>query len=188
LRTRLLALAEGPAGPTVLIVSALLEATVFPGPTEAILVALTLLRRERALRWAVTATAASVAGGLVGYHLGRMVYPEMIQPLLDSYGVAHYADAVNLAYRENMLLALTTSGYTPIPYLLYTALAGAAELPLSPFVLGSAVGRGLKYLPIAMFVYVLGPRVHGVLRQYGAAATVVFALVVALWLIVRLMR
>lgn len=176
---RLTALADRPAGAVILVVLALLEATIFPGPTEAMLIALVLARRERTVRFAVVATCASVVGGVAGYYLGATLFADVVRPLLESYGLTRYMDAVGRAYAENMLLALATSGYTPIPYMLYTAMAGAAHLPLTTFVLGSFLGRALKYAPIAALAYLLGPRVHWALRRYGAiAAAVIVAMLV----------
>jgi membrane protein YqaA with SNARE-associated domain len=186
LRDRAVLLAQGPAGPAVLVMLAVLEATVFPGPTEALLVALTLVRRERAVWFVVIATCASVGGGLLGYWLGHAVYADVTQPLLAAYGLTAYAETIYRVYSENMMLALVSSGYTPIPYMLYTAIAGAAELPLSGFVTGSIIGRALKYAPIVALTWYLGPRVHGVLRRYGAIAALLVAVLVVAWVIIRL--
>ena len=176
---RLTALADHPAGVLLLVVLALLEATVFPGPTEAMLIALTLGRRERVLWFAAVATVASVVGGVIGYYLGATLFADLVQPLLTSYGLTRYTDAVARVYAGDPLLALGTSGYTPIPYMLYTAMAGAAGLSLPEFVLGSFIGRALKYAPIAALAYLLGPRVHWALRRYGpVAAAVIVALLV----------
>lgn len=180
---RLIALAERPVGAVILVVLALLEATVFPGPTEAMLIALTLGRRERVLWFVGLATGASVVGGVAGYYLGATLFADVVRPLLDSYGLTRYIDAVGRAYAQNMLLALGTSGYTPIPYMLYTALAGAAHLSLPTFVVGSFLGRALKYAPIAALAYVLGPRVHWALRRYGVIAAIVVVAALALYFI-----
>ena len=161
------AVARHPAGPAVLVLFALLEATVFPGPTEALLVVLTLGKRERAWRLAAIATVASLVGGLIGYALGGNLYDAVARPLLDHYGMLRYADRVTDAYRGNAFIALATSGYTPVPYLLYTMLAGAADIDLTQFLAGSAVGRTLKYLPIAAAAYVFGHAAHAVLRRVG---------------------
>jgi membrane protein YqaA with SNARE-associated domain len=169
-----------------LVIFAVLEATIFPGPTEALLVALTLVRRERAFWFVVIATCASVGGGLLGYHFGRTLHSEFTQPVLEAYGLAQYAETIYRAYGENMMLALVTSGYTPIPYMLYTSIAGAAELPLSGFVTGSLIGRALKYAPIVALAWFLGPRVHGVLRRYGAMVALLIAALGVVWLIIQL--
>jgi membrane protein YqaA with SNARE-associated domain len=178
----LLGLADRPIGTVILILLAFLEATVFPGPTEAMLVALTLGRRERALRFAILAILASVVGGIVGYYLGAALFPDVVGPLLESYGLATYTDSVRRAYAENTLVALATSGYTPIPYMLYTSMAGAAQLPVPEFVFGSFLGRALKYAPIAWLAYLFGPRVHWALRRYGAVAAVAVVSLLVLWM------
>ena len=172
----LLGLADRPAGAAVLVILALVEATVFPGPTEAMLVALTLARPRRAWWFAALATGASVVGGVVGYQFGATLFDEVARPLLGSYGLLGQVDVAQRLYRENALLALVTSGYTPIPYMLYTMTAGAAGQPLPSFVAGSLLGRALKYVPIAALAYVFGPAVHRILRRFGWVA---LALVVA---------
>ena len=183
---RLLALADRPAGAAVLVILALLEATIFPGPTEAMLIALTLACPRRAWAFAAIATGASVTGGLIGYHLGAAFFESVTRPLLASYDLLGQADAVARVYRENAFLALATSGYTPIPYLLYTTMAGASGQPVLPFVLGSLVGRALKYVPIAALAYVFGPTVHRILRRYGwVAGAVVVAIALGLLLLGR---
>jgi membrane protein YqaA with SNARE-associated domain len=182
---RLLALADRPAGAVVLVVLALLEATIFPGPTEAMLLALTLGRPRRAWWFAGIATAASVVGGVIGYQLGATFFQEVARPVLATYGFTDQMDAVQRVYLDNMMLALVTSGYTPIPYMLYTMMAGASDLPLAPFVAGSFAGRALKYVPIAALACVFGPAVHRVLRRYGGVAAVVVVLAIVAWVLLR---
>lgn len=94
-------------------------------------------------------------------------------------------DAVQRVYRDNMMLALVTSGYTPIPCMLYTMMAGASDLPIGPFVAGSFAGRALKYVLIAALAYVFGPAVHRVLRRYGGVAAVVVVLAILAWVLLR---
>lgn len=79
---RLLALADRPAGAVVLVVLPLLEATIFPGTTEAMLLALTLGRSRRAWWFAGIASAASVVGGVIGYQFGATFFQEVARPVL----------------------------------------------------------------------------------------------------------
>ena len=182
---RLTALADRPAGLLILVVLALLEATVFPGPTEAMLIALTLGRPRRAWWFAGIATLASAVGGVIGYHLGAMLFEEVAHPVLAAYGFTAHAETVQRVYRDNMMLALVTSGYTPIPYMLYTMTAGAASLPLGSFIAGSIVGRTLKYVPIAALAFVFGPAVHRALRRYGRVTVIVVVVAFLAYLLLR---
>lgn len=178
-------MAHRPVGGAILVILALLEATVFPGPTEAMLVALTLGRRERAWWFAVLATAASVAGGVIGYVLGERLYAGVAHPLLESYGMLHHAARVAAVYRDNAFLALSTSGYTPIPYMLYTMVAGMLDVALPNFLLGSAVGRGLKYVPIVGLTLLFGDAVQPVLRRLSGWLLVGAAIVLLAALFIR---
>ncbi|MBA3890510.1 MAG: hypothetical protein H0X64_08260 [Gemmatimonadaceae bacterium] len=117
-------------------------------------------------------------GGVIGYQLGATRFGEFVQPLFASYGFVGHMETVGRVYRDNMMLALVTSGDTPIPYMLYTMMAGASSLPVPPFIVGSLLGRALKYVPIAALAYLFGPAVHRILRRYGGA--VVLVVVVAL--------
>ena len=165
--TRLVRLAAGRWGVFILAVFALLEATIVPAPTEAMLIALILANPRRAGLLAAVATGASVTGGLIGYGLGSAFFATLVEPLLDSYGLLSRLDFVQRVYLENYMLALLTSGYTPVPYMLYTAMAGAAALPLPGFIAGSLIGRALKYLPIALLARLFGPAVRQILGRYG---------------------
>ncbi len=165
--TRLVRLAAGRWGAFILVVFALLEATLIPAPTEAMLIAMILANPRRAGLLAAVATGASVAGGLIGYWLGSAFFATLVEPLLDSYGLLSRLDFVQRVYLENYMLALLTSGYTPVPYMLYTAMAGASGLPLPGFIAGSLVGRALKYLPIAFLARIFGPSVRRILGRYG---------------------
>lgn len=175
---RLLALADRPAGTWILVGLALAEATVFPAPTEAMLIALTLGRPRRVIWFTAVGTVASATGGVAGYYLGAEAFETVVQPLLDAYRLTPHMQTLARLYGDNMLLALTTSGYTPVPYMLYTAMAGAARLPLHTFVVGSVLGRALKYAPIAAVAYFAGPAVHRLLRRYGLIAAGLVAVVI----------
>ena len=164
---RIPTLAAGRYGVLVLVVSAVIEATIFPAPTEAALVVMTIARPGRAWILAGVATAASVAGGLVGYIIAASYFPTVVAPLLDAYGLLDHLGEVKRLYRNNYVLALITSGYTPVPYMLYTAIAGVSALPLPGFLAASLVGRALKYFAIAFLSRALGPSIHRFLERFG---------------------
>lgn len=175
---------ERPSGIVVLLCFTLLEATVFPAPTEAMLLALCVSQPRRTWLFASLAAFGSLAGGLIGYQLGAAIYMEFGAPLATRLGFAEQLPAIEAAYRENAWLALVTSGYTPIPYMLYTMMAGAFALPLDTFAIGSLIGRTLKFAPLALLAWFLGPAVHRVMAKYaGWAGLVITALLVGalLW-------
>lgn len=183
----LLGWADRPSGPAALVAMAVAEAFLFPAPTEALFLALGLGRPRRAWGLAALATLGSLTGAAIGYVLGATLFEAAGRPLLAWSGLTGAFQTVGAIYRGNVYLALGTSGYTPIPYMLYTIAAGAFRVPLVPFVVGSLVGRGLKFLILAGLVFYLGPRVRAVLDRYlGPVLAVVACLLVAGAVVLRL--
>lgn len=166
--------AAHPAGPALLFVFAVVEGCLVPAPTEALYAALALGRPRRAWALAGVAAAGSVLGGAIAWTVGRR--------LGLGHAPAAWAGAearLAQAYLDNAALALATSGYTPIPYVLYGLTAGAAGVPLAAFVLFSAVGRGLKYAVLAGIARVAGPPLRRWMRR-SFVAVVLAAAIVAL--------
>lgn len=158
-------LAAHPAGPAALFVLAVLEACAFPAPTEVLFLALGIGRPRRSWWLAAVATSGSVVGAAVGYGIGALYFERAGRPLVAWAGLLTEFEAVGALYRGNVFLVLLTSGYTPIPYVLYTIAAGAVAVPLAPFLVGSFVGRGLKYALLSAFTFYAGPAVRRAVRR-----------------------
>jgi membrane protein YqaA with SNARE-associated domain len=185
---RLARWAAHPAGPALLFGFAVLEGCLFPAPTEALQAALAVARPR--LSWWLTAiaTAGSVAGGLVAYAVGALFFERMGAPLLERHGLLGGVERVAGTLRDNAALALVTSGYTPVPYLLYGVTAGAVGIPLLPFVAFSVVGRGLKYAFVGVLARWLGQPLRRLVARRPRIAVLVAATVgglAAAWLWLR---
>jgi membrane protein YqaA with SNARE-associated domain len=157
---RLARWASHPAGPALLFLFAVVEGCLFPAPTEALYAALALARPRRAWALAAIAAAGSVLGGVAGWTFGAALFERVGRPVLASYGLLERVDAVAALYRDNAALALMTSGYTPVPYVLYGIVAGSARIPLGTFILFSAIGRGIKYAILGLLASVAGPPIR----------------------------
>lgn len=182
--------ARHPAGPALLFVFAMVEGCLFPAPTEALYAALALARPRRAWVLAGVAAAGSVVGGTIGWTFGAALFERVGRPVLVSYGLLERVDAVAALYRENAALALVTSGYTPVPYVLYGIVAGSAGIPLGTFVLFSAIGRGIKYAILGLLASVAGPSIRRWLirSRVRLAVAAAIGVGVALFLLVRAVR
>lgn len=158
------------------------EAVVFPAPTEALLVALVVARRGRAGALAALATVGSATGGALGYLVGRRLFDPVVSPLLELYGAEGAFQALGGVYANNLAIALVTSGYTPVPYLLYALSAGAYGVPFWSFLGWSIAGRGLKYALLCLLAYLGAPAIWAVARRYGGwAAAIGAAVLLLLW-------
>ena len=165
-----------------------MEACLFPAPTEALLVALSLARPRRSWRLAALAVLASLAGALAAYAAGVYLVGEAGFPFASSSVARARIAALGDAYRGGAFWVLATSGYTPVPYLVYTTAAGVYGVPLLPFVAGALVGRALKYFFLGTLTFYLGPTVRLLLtrhRTLTAWLLVVFLLVLMMLAMLR---
>lgn len=187
---RLARWARHPAGPALLFACAVVEGCLFPAPTEALYAALALARPRRAWALAAVAAAGSVVGGAAGWTFGAALFDRVGRPILASYGLLERVDAVAALYRGNAVLALVTSGYTPVPYVLYGIVAGSAGIPLGTFVLFSALGRGIKYAILGLLASAFGPPVRAWLirSRTRVAIAAALAVCVTLFLVARAVR
>lgn len=185
--TRIRALAEHPLGPGLLFLFAAAEASVFPAPTEALLAALGVLRPRRAWLLGGVTIAGGLVGALAAYAMGAAFYEGLALPLLEWYGLLPRVETLGALYARNLFGALATSGFTPIPYMLYTLSAGAFEVPLGTFLLGALVGRTAKYLLIAAAARWLGPPLRAMARRSLPllAGAMLLGGLLALWLFSR---
>ena len=171
--------ARHPAGPALLFGFAVLEGTLFPAPTEALFLALALGRPRRVGWLLAVAVAGSVGGGTLGYFLGAAFFESVGRPLLEWSGGLAQLDAVGRLYRDHLFITLATSGYTPIPYLVYTMAAGVFRIPLIPFLGYSLVGRGVKYLVLTIVALGLAGSIRA-LPSRGTSRVVVALIVLFL--------
>ena len=69
-----------------LAIIAFIESSVFLVPADVLFLPMALSRPERAYRYALIATTASVLGGIAGWLLGYFAYEAIAKPVLEFYG------------------------------------------------------------------------------------------------------
>ena len=133
------------------------ESSFFPVPPDALLIPMALARPARAWRFAAICTAASVAGGALGYLIGYALFTELAEPLIRFYGYGPRFEAFRQMYAEWGLWVILIKGLTPIPYKIVTIASGAAGFSFPVFMAASVVTRGARFFLLAFL-----------LRRYGA--------------------
>lgn len=160
------------------------ESSFFPIPPDVMLAPMSLAQPQRAWRYAAITTVTSVLGGVLGYLIGVYLL-DLAMPLVEKFGYRPAYDTAVAWFEAYGFWAIFVAGFTPIPYKVFTISAGAAAMPLLPFVAGSLVGRGMRYFLIAGIVRWAGPRIEPQLIRYiDAIGWLCLALIVALvvWL------
>jgi len=157
---RVFALAGSRRAGLWLAVVSFVESSFFPIPPDALLVPMVLARPDRAWRLAFVCTAASVAGGALGYLIGYALFDVLAEPILRAY---HYQDAFaafQAKYAEWGLWIILIKGLTPIPYKIVTIASGAARFNFGLFMLASAATRGVRFFVVAALLRRFGEPVR----------------------------
>ena len=161
------------------------ESSFFPIPPDVMLAPMVVAQPDKGWRYATITTVTSVLGGLAGFAIGALAL-EMMMPWIEEFG---YADAFATSqdwFTKWGFWAVLAAGFSPVPYKIFTIAAGAMAMPLAPFALASAVGRGARFYLVAGLLVGGGERVEPMLRKYVEWLGWLFvALLVALYFLVR---
>jgi membrane protein YqaA with SNARE-associated domain len=165
------------------------ESSFFPVPPDVMLIPMALARPERAYAMAAWCTAASVAGGLVGYAIGALLYDSVGAWLIHLYGYEDKVETFRAYYAEWGAWIILLKGFTPIPFKIITITSGFAGYNLWLFLLFSIITRGARFFLLAFLLHRYGDRArHIIEKRLGlwvtlGAAVVVSGVVAALYLI-----
>ncbi len=145
----MLSVSESPHAPYALAAVAFAESSFFPIPPDLILIPMSLATPRRAWRYAAIATIASVAGGVLGYGIGALLFDTIGQWLIHLYGYADRMAALKETYARWGALVILVKGLTPIPYKLVTIVSGLLGYNFALFVILSLLTRGARFFLLA---------------------------------------
>ncbi|MDB5548533.1 MAG: DedA family [Tardiphaga sp.] len=128
------------------------ESSFFPVPPDVMLIPMSLARPERAWWYAFICTLTSVAGGIVGYGIGALLYDSVGAWLIQLYGYADKVDAFRAGYAEYGAWIILLKGLTPIPYKLVTITSGFANYNIWQFIGLSLIARGGRFFIVAILL------------------------------------
>jgi membrane protein YqaA with SNARE-associated domain len=148
--------ADKPYALWILGAVAFAESSFFPVPPDIMLLPMSLARPKRAWLFATLCTIASVAGGVLGYAIGALLYDSVGQWLINLYHLGDKVEAFRASYAEWGSVIILLKGLTPIPYKLVTITSGFAGFNIWLFILCSIVARGGRFFIVAI-----------VLNRYG---------------------
>ncbi len=167
---------------------AFVESSVFLVPADVLYLPMALARPDRAYRYALVATVASVLGGIAGWFIGYYAYEAIARPVLEFYGKLDAFDALRLSTGTGfILLMLVTSGLAHLPPIkVVTILAGVIGFPLGWFILSAIVARGARFLFLAWLLRSYGEPIRDFIeKRLGLLAGAGAAAVISLFILVR---
>ena len=165
---------------------AFVESSIFPVPADLLLIPMALARPERAWRYALVATIASVLGGVAVWYLGHYAFDTLARPLLEFYGKLDTFEHLKASVDSEMLaLLLVTSGLAHLPPIkVVTILSGAANINLGFFIMSAIVARGARFFVLAWLLRRFGEEIRDFLERRlsalaGGAAAILICLFAA---------
>jgi membrane protein YqaA with SNARE-associated domain len=138
----------------------------FPIPPDVMLAPMALSQPQKAWRFALVTTVASVIGGILGYLLGYFAFETFIQPVVIDMGYQDKLAQATLWFKEYGIWVVFIAGFSPIPYKVFTLSAGFLHMPLIPFIIASTIGRGMRFFLVAALMKYGGPIVETKLKKY----------------------
>jgi len=158
--------AEHKFAPIMLSVLTFAESVFFPIPPDVLLAPMVLAKPEKAWQFASLTTVSSILGGSVGYLLGYLMFEPWIQPLITEFGYQHSFDTAMAWFSEWGVWVVFVAGFSPIPYKLFTVSAGFLQMAFLPFLLMSAIGRGLRFFLVSGLIKWGGSAMEKSLRTW----------------------
>ena len=160
------------------------EASFFPIPPDVMLAPMALARRQQAWTLAAIATLASTLGGIGGYLIGLFAF-DVVEPWIISLGYEQAYQQTQEWFAQWGVWIIFIAGFSPVPYKVFTISAGVASMALLPFIIASAVGRGLRFFLVAGLIYLGGEKMERLIRDYidRIGWLVIFVLVVVYFLV-----
>jgi len=174
----LLKCADHPRSLWILGALAFCGSIFFPFPPDP-LFALVALRRPTRIPVLVGVCAVcATLGGMVMYGIGAVLYESWGKFLLGFYGWDGAFVSLRTQVHTWGFLALLIKAFVPCPYKLVALTLGVCHFPLESFVLGSVLGRGLRYGLAGLFIWKTGPQLQALMDVYAKPLLAAFVVLV----------
>ena len=138
-----------------------IESIFFPIPTDVLLIPMCFARPHEWKILAFITTITSVLGGIFGFYLGSLLFPE-IYPYIISMGYEDEFDSAKSLFITHGAIILLISSFTPLPYKIFTLVAGFLSIDIfngcspSPYITDgiftAAITFFAPFLPVSALI------------------------------------
>lgn len=141
---------------------------------------------NRAKAWwgYIITVTGSVLGGVIAYFLAEFLSERLFSVL--SPDASNSLHQLSAAFGDNALFLAFIGALSPIPYTLVAVTAGALKMNLFLFIVGSLIGRALRYGIVAYVVYFHGEKAMALAKRHLISTTLIITVLVAAYLIFKL--
>lgn len=125
-----------------------IEAIFFPIPPDVMLIPMSMSKPEKATRYAIYTTVASVVGGMIGYAIGLYAF-DWVKGLITSWGMQANFETAQHWFETWGVAVVFLAGFSPIPFKVFTICAGVMQMAFLPFVATAAISRFARFILVA---------------------------------------
>lgn len=182
LYARLLVLAGRPNAEWWLALVSFVDGAIFTIPPELLQLPMSIAHPKRSLRYAVIGAIASAAGAVIAYYIGALLFNAVADPLLMFLHKKPEFDSFKAQVAGNALLWPVAFLLAPMPAAIA---AGSIPLGLGWALLASTVGRGGRFLVVALLLRRFGTAAAHFIEHHFHWVAIVSAIAVAVYVVVR---
>ncbi len=155
----LIKFAEGPYSTWWLSFFSFVESIFFPIPPDVLLIAILSTKEHR--RWffySFVTSISSVFGGMFGYLIGFAFFGLIGEKMIAFYGLENQFAQIGVYFEKSAFLSVFISGFTPIPYKVFTLASGFFEINFITFVVASILGRSSRFFLVGFVMHIFGKK------------------------------
>jgi membrane protein YqaA with SNARE-associated domain len=160
------------------------ESSFFPIPPDVMLIPMSLARPPKAWFYAAFCTLTSVAGGVVGYAIGALLYDSVGQWVINFYGYGNKVEAFREGYAQYGAWIILLKGLTPIPFKLVTITSGFANYNIWMFIAMSLIARGGRFFLVAVLLNRYGVWIRETIEKHLGLVVTLAAVALVLGFVV----
>ena len=162
-------------GAFALFFLAFTEASFFPIPPDVLLIALCLGSRSKSLYFVAICSLGSALGAIFGYSIGYFLWWNGSQEfsqfanfffnIIPGFSTEIFFD-IKQKYEEWNFWVIFVSGFTPIPFKVFTVSAGAFNINFNLFLIASLIARSARFLIIGGLIWRFGEPIRSFIDKY----------------------
>lgn len=161
---------------SALFLIAFAESSFFPVPPDVLLIPIVIAERKKWFQVALICSLGSVFGALLGYFIGYQFYELIGQKIVDLYNLQPAVDSVTQQYSQHAFIAIFTAAFTPIPFKVFTIVAGLCKINLITLIIASAIGRSARFFAVALLIRIFGEKIKTFIEKYFNLLTIIFVI------------
>jgi membrane protein YqaA with SNARE-associated domain len=153
------------------------ESSFFPIPPDVMLAPMCFARPERAWRYAIVCTVASVLGAMLGYAIGYLLFDTVGKSIIGFFGYGGKEAELRASYDQYGVWIIFLKGVTPIPFKLVTIVSGFMKFNLPIFLAACLVTRAVRFFLVAFLFKTFGPQLAPIIEKRVGLFLLLFVVV-----------